>query len=107
MTMVRLNGAHLRGSMNQSNLLLLACSASPCPFIWNCTHSSAGNDEDDDEEEEDEDDDDDEEEDDDDEDENVDEVANSFARSRKQWEDKQTAPSAFIVSCLLPIMGTR
>ena len=102
MTTVRLNGAHLRGSMNQSNLLLLACSASPCPFIWNCTHSSAGND--DEEEEEDDDGDDD---DDDDDDENVDEVANSFARSRKQWEDKQTAPSAFIVSCLLPIMGTR
>ena len=102
MTMVRLNGAHLRGSMNQSNLLLLACSASPCPFIWNCTHSSAGNDDDDEEEDDDGDDDDD-----DDDDENVDEVANSFAWSRKQWEDKQTAPSAFIVSCLLPIMGTR
>ena len=58
-------------------------------------------------ENDDEDDDDDGDDGDDDDDENVDEVADSFGWSRKQWEDKQTAPSAFIVSCLLPIMGLR
>ena len=42
--------------------------------------------------------------DDDDDGENVDEVLDSFARSHWEWEDKQTAPSAFIVHSLLPIM---
>ena len=40
----------------------------------------------------------------DDDGENVDEVLDSFARSHWEWEDKQTAPSAFIVHSLLPIM---